>query len=97
MTIQDLEVQKRFERNLTLMQDMRPKDQIPLYAWLEVHDYFQVMEGDSSPRTKEALEYVLAPELRPALRSIFQSIPRSKNPVTNKYRDQLSKSAGEQF
>jgi hypothetical protein len=96
MTFRDPQLQKRFERGVSLVQGC-PADQIPVCALFEARQFFQLAEGDESPRANEAIEHLLAPELRPALRSWYQRFGENMNPAAIEFRERLSQIAGEKF
>jgi hypothetical protein len=66
-------------------------------ALIAAHDVFRLMEGPHSPRVHEAIEHLLLPTLRTALRSWYQRPGAETNPAATEFRDQLSQLAGEQL
>ena len=53
--------------------------------------------GEDSPRATEAVEHLLSPELRPALRQWYQRWGDGMNENALCFRDRLSELAGERF
>ena len=96
MIFRDPELQKHFDRVVSVVQGC-PPDQLPVLALLDAWHWFQLVEGAKSPRTTEAIEHLLSPELRPALRSWYRRRGDKMNVGTNEFRDQLSQMAGERF
>jgi hypothetical protein len=68
MIFRDPQLQKHVERVVSIVQGC-PADQLPICALLDAWQWFHLTEGDESPRASEAVEHLLSPELRPALRS----------------------------
>lgn len=58
---------------------------------------FRLTEGDNSPPASEAIEHLLSPELRPAVRKWYQRFGADMNPAAIEFRDRLSELAGERF
>ena len=96
MTFRYTELQKRFERGVSLVQG-QPPDQIPICALMDAWYWFRVTEGEDSPRAVEAIEHLLSQELRPALRSWYSRAGHEMNPAAIEFRDRLSEMAGERF
>ena len=96
MTFRDGQLQKRFDRVVSTVQDC-PPDQLAVCALLDACQWFRLIEGDESPRASEAIEHLLSPELRPALRIWYRRLGYQMNPYAIEFRDQLSDMAGEVF
>ena len=96
MTFRDTQLQKHFERVVSVVQGC-PPDQLPICALLDAWQLFSRMDGEKSPRASEAIEHLLSPELRPALRSWYRRCGDKMNPTATEYRDRLSEMAGERF
>lgn len=96
MTFRDAELQKRFERVLSTAQSC-PPEQLPVCALLDAWHWFRLLDGEDSPRSSEAIELLLAPELRPALRDWYRRLGDEMNPYAIEFRDQLGELAGELF
>ena len=96
MTFRDAELQKRFERVISTAQHC-PPDQLPVCALLDACQWFRLIDGDRSPRSTEAIELLLSPELRPALRDWYRRFGHEMNPFAIEFRDLLSALAGERF
>ena len=96
MTFRDTKLRKRFERVISTVQDC-PPDQLAVCALLDACQWFRLIDGDDSPRSSEALELLLSPEPRPALRDWYRRMGDEMNPFAMDFRDQLSALAGEKF
>lgn len=96
MTFRDPQLQKRFERVISTVQDC-PPDQLPICALLDACQWFRLTDGHESPRASEAIELLLSPELRPALRNWYRRFGDEMNPYAIEFRDQLGELAGELF
>jgi hypothetical protein len=96
MTFRDAQLQKRYERVISSVQGY-PPDQLPIWALFDAWNWFRLIEGAESPRAGEALELLLSPELRPALREWYRRTGEQMNPFAIEFRDQLSEIAGERF
>lgn len=96
MTIRDAQLQKRFERVISTVQGC-PSNQLPVYGLLDAWHWFHLLEGEESSRSSEAIELLLSPELRPALRDWYHRWGDQMNPFAIEFRDHLSEIAGERF
>ena len=96
MTFRDAKLQQHCERVASLASGC-PTDQLPVLGLLDAWHWFHVVEGDDSPRTREALEHLLSTELRPALREWYYRWGATMNPFALEFRDRLSELAGEKF
>jgi hypothetical protein len=96
MTFRDAQLQKRFERVISIAQSC-PPDQLPIHALLDAWNWFRLIDGVESPRSSEAIELLLSPELRPALRDWYHRWGDQMNPFAIEFRDHLSEIAGEKF
>lgn len=74
-----------------------PAEQLPVLGLLEAWHWFHLTEGEESPRAAEAVEHLLSPELRPALREWYQRQGAGMNENAISLRDRLSELAGEKF
>ena len=74
-----------------------PPEQVPVLGLLDAWQFFLLSEGEGSPRATEAQEHLLSPELRPALRQWYQSFGSNMNENAIRFRDRLSRLAGERF
>ena len=66
-------------------------------ALIAAHDMFRLLEGPHSPRVHEAIEHLLLPELRAALRNWYRRPDAETNPAVTEFRDHLTQLAGERF
>jgi hypothetical protein len=96
MTFRDSQLQKRYERVVSIVHGC-PRDQLPVYALLDACQWFRFIDGDESPRAHEAMELLLSPELRPALRDWYHRLGDQMNPFAMQFRNYLSERAGENF
>lgn len=96
MTFRDAELQKRYERVISTAQNC-PPEQLPVYALLDAWHWFSLIDGEESPRSRETIELLLSPELRPALRDWYRRWGDDMNPFAIEFRDQLGELAGERF
>ena len=67
----------------------------PVYALMAAYDHFRHLDGEESPRIREVLDRLAAPELRPAVRTWFQQCGHQANPCTEEVRQILSGVLGE--
>jgi hypothetical protein len=96
MVFRDTQLQKHFERVVSIVQGC-PPDELPICALLDAWQWFRLTEGDDSSRASEAIEHLLSPELRPALRSWYRRYGDKMNPAAIEFRDRLGVKAGERF
>lgn len=96
MTIRDAQLQQHCERAASVVKGC-PAEQLPVLALLDAWYWFQLIEGKESCRVAEAIEHLLSPELRPALRQWYQRWGTEMNDNANQFRDRLSELAGERF
>ena len=96
MQFQDPEVQRVFQRNAECVQneDATPRE---LCGVLAAYDWFRLTDGEQSPRVNSIIEALLSPELRPALRRWYRRWGNGMNENALRFRDRLSKLAGEKF
>jgi hypothetical protein len=59
--------------------------------------WFRLTEGENSPRAAEAIEHLLSPELRPALRQWHRRLGDGMNENALSFRDRRSELVGERF
>jgi hypothetical protein len=67
----------------------------PISALMAAHDTFRMLEGPHSTRVHEAIQHLLLPTWRPALRHWYQRVEASDTPNTAELRMHLSRLAGE--
>ena len=96
MTFRDAKLQQHCERAASVVSGC-PPEQLPVLALLDAWYWFRVTEGKDSPRVAEAVEHLLSPELRPALRQWYQRLGQGMNDNASRFRDHLSELAGERF
>ena len=95
LNFRDPKLRQHYERTAAVVSDL-PPEEVPVLALLDAWHWFQLIEGEDSPRAKEAVELLLLLELRPALRRWYQQ-PGSMNEGAIRFRDRLSALAGERF
>ena len=96
MIFRDAKLQEHCERAAAVVPDC-PTGQRPVLGLLDAWDWFRLIEGEDSPRVAEAVELLLSPELRPALRQWYQRWGSNMNEGAIELRDRLSVLAGEKF
>ena len=96
MTLRDPQLQQHVERAASVVQGC-PPDQFPVCALLDAWHWFQLIEGDESPRATEAIEHLLSAELRPALRQWYHLLGDDMNSGASQFRERLSELAGERL
>jgi hypothetical protein len=92
----DPQLQQRVERNAACIIGV-PKEQRPICGLLDAYYSFGLLEGDQSPRVAEAVQLLLSPELRPALRAWYHRFGDDMNANAIAVRERLSELAGERF
>ena len=96
MTFTDGQLQKCYDRNFAEANDSsEPLRQVR--ALIGVYDWFQMLEGQHSPRVHEVVDHLLLPELRPGLREWYQRPGAEMDSATVEFRTQLNRLAGEQL
>jgi len=96
MTFRDPKLQQHCERTAAVAKDF-PSEQVSVISLLDAWYWFHLAEGQDSPRAAEAIELLLSPELRPALRQWYRDAGDTMNENALQFRDQLSQLAGERF
>lgn len=96
VTFRDPQLQQHYERAVSVVKGCLP-DQLPICALLDAWHWFHLIEGDESPRAKEAIEHLLSPELRSGLRGWYHRWGAGMNPAATEFRDRLGEMAGERF
>jgi hypothetical protein len=92
----DQQIQENYDKTIACVSGC-PVEQLPILAMLDALYWFQLIEGEQSPKVKELLEKLLSPELRPALRAWYQRSGDKINDGALKFRKQISALAGENF
>jgi hypothetical protein len=95
MTFRDPQLQRHCERTASVVKGC-PAEQLPVLGLLDAWYWFRLVEGEESPRVAEAIEHLLSPELRPALRQWYRH-GGDMNEGAVCFRDRLSELAGEKF
>jgi len=96
MTFTDAKLQQHAERVAACATDLRDEQRL-VCGLLDAYQYFQLTEGERSPRVAEAVQKLLSVELRPALRSWYRNSAENMNANAIAFRDRLSELAGERF
>lgn len=96
MTFRDSQLRHHCERAASVVKGC-PAEQLPVLGLLDAWHWYRLTEGDESPRAAEAVELLLSPELRPALRQWYQRWGEDMNENALRFRERLSELAGEKF
>jgi hypothetical protein len=96
MTYRDPKLKAHCKRVSALATDW-PSEELPVLCLFDAFYFFRVTEGEDSPRATEAMEHLLSPELRPALRQWYKRCGPDMNENALRFRDQFSEMAGEKF
>jgi len=96
MQFSDPQLKQHYDKTIACFTGSQP-EQISILALLDAWNWFQLIEGEQSPRVTEALELLLSPELRPDLRAWFKHHGNNMNDSALQFRDRLSALAGEKF
>src|SRR6266571_243335 len=97
MKFNDTEVERVYELNFRAVQDSDGEDQRQICGLFAAFDWFRLIEGEQSPRVREARDLLLSPEMRPALRRWYRRFGNDMNPAAMQLREQFSELAGERF
>ena len=95
MKFTDPELKKHYERVIPLMTSLS-ENLRAVCALMDACGLFR-RHGELSPSYREAIEHLLSPELRPALRDWYRQSGENMNPAAIQFRDRLSEMAGERF
>ena len=94
MIFTDSQLQKCYQANMagpsTCSDELRP-----ISALTAAHDTFRMLEGPHSTRVHEAIQHLLLPGCRPALRHWYQRPDAADDPDKVDLRRQLSQLTGE--
>src|SRR5258705_2749823 len=74
-----------------------PDDVRPVRALITAHDWFCLLEGPHSARVHEAIQNLLSPTLRPALRHWYRCFGADTDAQAVEFRNHLSQLAGEKL
>ena len=96
MKFRDQQLQPHFDKTIACVSNC-PAEQLPILALLGVWHWFQLIEGEDSPKAIEAIEKLLSPELRPALHAWYQHFGDNMNVGALQFRERISELAGEKF
>jgi hypothetical protein len=96
MNFTDRQLQNCYERNLAAPCAL-PDEVRPVHALIMAHDLFVLLEGPHSVRVHEAIEHLLLPKLRPALRHWYRCFGTDANADAIEFRNHLSQLAGEKL
>ena len=96
MKFRDAQLQQHVQRAASVMTGC-PADQLPVLGLMDAWHRFRLTEGENSPRAAEAIEHLLSPELRPALRQWYKRWGDEMNENALNFRNRLSELAGEKF
>lgn len=96
MNIEDPALRKHVESAARIIGNC-PDHLRPIVGLFDALDFFNLREGEQSPRVQEAIRHLLSIELRPALRDWFRMGGNDINPGALEWRNKMSKLAGEDF
>jgi hypothetical protein len=92
----DAQLQKCYDQNFAEAKDgSEPLRQV--HALIGVYDWFQMLEGQHSPRVHEVIDQLLLPEIRGGLRGWYQRPDAETDSATVGFRTQLNQLTGEQL
>ena len=94
MNFTDPQLKKCYEAGLAEASDC-PAELRPISALIAAHDTFQMLEGPHSARVHEAIQHLLLPRSRAALRLWYQRPDAAEPPDSMELRTHLSHLAGE--
>ena len=96
LKVTDPQLQQHVERNAAGVTGV-PDEQRLICGLLDAAYCFGLLEGEQSPRVTEAVQLLLSPELRPALRAWYQRFGDDMHANAISIRERLSELAGERF
>jgi hypothetical protein len=96
IAFRDLRLQRHVELAAVYVTNL-PEDLLLICGLMDAYQRFALTDGDDSLLVQEAIEHLLSPDLRPALRSWYRRSSDNINPAAMEFRDQLSAMAGEKF
>jgi len=94
MNFTDPQLKKCYEASLAEPSSC-PAELRPISALIAAHDTFQMLEGPHSARVHEAIQHLLVPRSRAALRLWYKRAGSSDTPNMAELRMHLSQLAGE--
>ena len=99
MTIRDDGLRERYVRSIAVCDEMQTLDPElkPIAALMDSYSVLSLLDGPESPSAKEAVEHLVSPELRTALRKWYSDFGQDMNPTACEFRDRLRKLSGESF
>jgi hypothetical protein len=96
VTFTDAQLQKCYDRNFTDAND-GSESLRQIHALMGVYEWFQMLEGQHSPRVHEVVDHLLLPEVRAGLREWYQRPGTATDSASVEFRNQLNRLAGEQL
>ena len=96
MKFADAQLQKCYDQNFAEAKDGSESVR-EVRALIGVYDWFQMLEGQHSPRVHEVIDHLLLPELRVGLRGWYQRPGVEMDSATIEFRTQLNRMTGEQL
>jgi hypothetical protein len=96
MKFRDRQLQQHYDKTVACVSSC-PAKQLRILTLLDAWHWFQLMEGENSPKVIESVEKLLSPELRSALQAWYQRFGADMNAGALQFRERLSALAGENF
>src|ERR1041384_3018652 len=94
INLTDPQLQDCYERIFAAVAEDSPEVR-QVHALIAAHDFFRRIEGPHSRRVHETIDYLLLPELRPALRFWYQRPGTDTSSAAINLRFQLNQLTGE--
>lgn len=95
MKFEDGELQKHCDRVMSVMTKL-PQDLRCICALMDAYGWFKAVEGEDSPKVREALRHLVSPELRNPLKEWYKRAS-NMNPSAEEFRRFLEQSIGERL
>ncbi len=96
MKFDDPQLQEYYERVVSVMTSL-PEDLRPICALMDAHHWFSLIEGESSPKTREAFQKLTSLELRRALKRWYKHGQGEMNPAAKEFHLFLERTIGEEL
>ena len=96
MKFTDTQLERCYNQNFAEARET-PEPLRQVHALIGVYDWFQMLEGQHSPRVHEVMDHLLLPELRAGLRGWYQRSGAETDFATVEFRTQLNRLTGERL